>query len=472
MAGLLSSEVALINVGLAQFADGPAATGTAVISVDWQPPGRGDPGLARLCAELADDSDGLGARIAAANKLAFECLVAAEPRWVDVRPAGEVLANMTSHTILHAGPPIEWARMCGAMRGGIVGALLYEGLAATPQAAEQLAASGQIQFAPCHSRDAVGPMAGIVSASMPVMVVENAAGGTRAFATFNEGWGRALRFGAYDEAVLARLHWMADVLAPAVRQAVARLSGLDIRSLTARALHMGDEAHNRDLAGTSLLFKALAPALAAGNLPRADLVTVLDFLANQEHFFLNVSMAACKAMLMAADGIGYSTVVTALARNGVEVGIRVSGLGSAWFTAPATVPDGLYFPGFSRADANPDLGDSAISETAGIGAFVMGGAPAIVQFVGGTPAEALRYTEAMYRITLGENPNYTLPALNFRGAPLGIDVRKVVETNLTPVINTGIAHRQPGHGLVGAGVVSAPLACFDAAQRAMAAWLD
>jgi hypothetical protein len=472
MAGLLSSDAALLNLGLAQFADGPLALGVPVVSVDWQPPGRGDPELGRLCAELADDSHGLGAQIASANKLAFQRLVAAEPRLVDVRPAGDVLATMTPTTILHAGPPIEWSRMCGAMRGGILGALLYEGLADTPQAAEQLAASGQILFAPCHSRDAVGPMAGIVSASMPVMVVENAAGGTRAFATFNEGWGRALRFGAYDDGVLARLHWMADVLAPAVQQAVQHLGGLDIRSLTARALHMGDEAHNRDLAGTSLLFKTLAPALAAGDLSRNDLVAVLDFLAQQEHFFLNVSMAACKSMLLAAEGIPYSTVVTAIARNGVEVGVRVSGLGPAWFTAPAAVPQGLFFPGFSRADANPDLGDSAISETAGIGAFVMGGAPAIVQFVGGTAAEALRYTEDMYRITVGENPNYTLPVLNFRGAPLGIDVRQVVETNMAPVINTGIAHRESGHGLVGAGVVAAPLACFEAAQRAMAAWLD
>ncbi len=212
-------------------------------------------------------------------------------------------------------------------------------------------------------------------------------------------------------------------------------------------------------------------ALAAGELPRGDLAAVLDFLAHQEHFFLNLSMAACKATLLAAESIPYSTLVTAMARNGVEVGLRVSGLGDRWFTAPATVPHGLYFPGYSEQDANPDLGDSAISETAGIGAFVMGAAPAIVQFVGGTPAEALRYTLEMYRITFGENPAYTLPALDFRGAPTGIDVRRVVELGVPPVINTGIAHRQPGHGLVGAGVVAAPLACFEAALRAMASWL-
>jgi hypothetical protein len=357
------------------------------------------------------------------------------------------------------------------MRGGLIGALLYERLAATPAEAERLAASGTVRFAPCHSRDAVGPMAGILSGSMPVLVVENRAGGTRAFASLNEGWGRTLRFGAFDPAVIERLRWMETVLAPALREAVRHLGGINVRALTARALHMGDEAHNRDLAGTSLLFKELAPALAAGSLPRPDLKAVLEFLARQEHFFLNVSMAACKAMLLAAEGIPFSTLVTAIARNGVEVGIRVSGLGTNWYTAPATVPRGLYFPGYTEADANPDLGDSAISETAGIGAFVMGAAPAIVQFVGGSPAEALAYTHAMYRISLSENPHYTLPALDFRGAPLGIDARRVVELNLPPVVNTGIAHREPGHGLVGAGVVSAPLGCFEAALRAMETWL-
>jgi hypothetical protein len=357
---------------------------------------------------------------------------------------------MTPTTILHAGPPIEWKRMCGAMRGGIIGALLYEGLANTPEEAEGLAGSGQIQFAPCHSRNAVGPMAGIISPSMPVMIVENKPGDTRAFATMNEGWGRALRFGAYDEAVLQRLRWMETVLAPALRVAVQTLGGVNIKAQPACLAH-GRRSYNRDLAAPRCSLRQPRPA--AGELSRPDLVAVLNFLSRQEHFFLNVSMAACKAMLLAAENIPASTLVTAVARNGVDVGIRVSGLGATWFTAPATVPHGLYFPGFSEADANPDLGDSAISETAGLGAFVMGAAPAIVQFVGGTPADARRYTEMMYRITLGENPHYTLPPLDFRGAPTGIDVRKVVETNVALVINTGIAHTQPGQGLVGAGVV-------------------
>ena len=262
MLNLLRSDSALINIGLAHFADGPTAHGARVVNLDWTPPGRGDPELARLVAELADDSEGVGAKIAAANRLAFERLITADPVWVDVRPARDTLADMTPTTILYAGPPIEWERMCGAMRGGIIGALLYEGLANTPAEAEQLAGRGKIRFAPCHSRNAVGPMAGIVSPSMPMLVVENKSGGTRAFATMNEGWGRTLRFGAYDETVLQRLRWMETVLAPALREAVQKLGGLNIKALTARALHMGDEAHNRDLAGTSLLFKELAPALA------------------------------------------------------------------------------------------------------------------------------------------------------------------------------------------------------------------
>lgn len=222
---------------------------------------------------------------------------------------------------------------------------------------------------------------------------------------------------------------------------------------------------------SALLFKALAPQLAALGLPAAELGAILDYLAQHEHFFLNFSMAACKAALLAAADIPHATMVTAIARNGVETGVQVSGLGQRWFTAPAPIPQGLYFPGYGEADANPDLGDSAITETAGLGAFAMGAAPAIVRFVGGTPAAAIRATEEMYTIALGEHPAYTLPALDFRGTPVGIDVRRVVERGTPPIINTGIAHREPGFGNIGAGVVAAPLACFDEALRAMAAWL-
>ncbi|MCL5075518.1 MAG: DUF1116 domain-containing protein [Chloroflexi bacterium] len=468
MQQLLSDKPRLINIGLRSFADGARQRGAEVFPLDWRPPGRGDAYLARLVALLADDDAGPGAAVAAANRIALQRLSESQPVWVDVQPARQALADMDDHTILHAGPLVAWEDMCGPMRGGIIGALIYEGLAGDPKEAKALAGSGQVQLAPCHSRYAVGPMAGIISPSMPVVVVRNEAYGNVAFATLNEGWGRTLRFGAYDEAVMARLKWMEQTLAPALKKAIKHLGGINVKSITARALQMGDECHNRDLAATALLFKELAPALAAVNLRGGVLREVLHFLSQQEHFFLNISMAACKASLHAAAGLSNSTLVTVVARNGVEVGIQVSCSGERWYTAPATIPLGLFFPGYSEGDANPDLGDSAISETAGIGAFAMGAAPAIVQFVGGTPEDALRFTLEMYEITLGENPHYALPPLSFRGTPTGIDIRRVVETGIAPVVNTGIAHKESGHGLVGAGIVPVPLECFEKALRGVA----
>lgn len=471
MSDLLDGGFAVVNVGLKKFADDLRTADVPVIDLNWQPPYGGDPALARMLANLADDDRGLGAKIRAANQQAFTRLLEAQPVLRDIVPARDALRNMTDTTILHAGPPIEWDRMCGAMRGAVIGGLLYEELATTPAEAERLAASGSITFAPCHSRDAVGPMAGILTPRMPVMVVENVEHRTTAYASMNEGWGRTLRFGAYDGDVITRLRWMENVLAPSLRATIHHLQGIDVKTIIARALHMGDECHNRDLAATTLFFKEITPAMVAVVEDHQALSSSLVFLHNQEHFFLNIAMAACKASLLAAHNIAYSTMVTAIARNGVNVGIQVSGTGDAWFSVPGEVPQGLYFPGYSEADANPDLGDSAITETAGIGAFAMAGAPAIVRFVGGTPADALRYTQEMYYITLGENPNYTLPPLDFRGTPTGIDVRAVLETGIAPVINTGIGHREAGHGLVGAGVVRAPLGTFDEALRHMhAAW--
>jgi Protein of unknown function (DUF1116) len=400
--------------------------------------------------------------VATANAGAVQRVLDARPVWVDVRPAAAVVPGLGARTVLHAGPPIEWARMCGPMRGAVIGAALYEGWAGTPEAAEALARDGAIGFAPCHHHGAVGPMAGIISPSMPVAVVDNAAAGTRAFATLNEGLGAVLRFGAYGPDVLDRLRWMADRLAPALARALAARGPVDLRTLTAQALLMGDECHNRNVAASSLLARALAGALVRTAPPDAA-GAVLDFLGANDHFFLNLSMAACKSALDAAHGIADCTVVTAMARNGVEFGIRVSGAGDDWFTAPALVPDGLYFPGRGPADANPDLGDSAITETMGLGGFAMAAAPAIVRFVGGSPEAALGYTREMGAITLARNPAYGIPALGFSGTPTGIDCRRVVDSGVAPVINTGIAHREAGVGQIGAGIVRAPLSCFTAA---------
>lgn len=405
-----------------------------------------------------------------ANQVALERLLAAEPVLVGVRPAREVLPGLAERRLYHAGPPIPWERMCGPMRGAVTGALIYEGWAKDHDEAQVLAGSGEIAYAPCHHVGAVGPMAGITSPSMDLLVVENRAHGNRAYATLNEGLGRALRYGANDETVIARLRWMKEVLAPALRAALARIEGgIDLRALIAQALQMGDEGHNRNRAGTSLFFRAVARPLLQSGFPTDRVAEVFDFITGNDHFFLNLSMAASKAGLDTAHGVAGSSLVTAMARNGVEVGIRVAGLGERWFTGPAAVPEGLFFPGYGPGDANPDIGDSAITETAGLGGFAMAAAPAIVQFVGGRAEDAVRVTLEMYEITLAEHQHYRIPALGFRGTPVGIDVRKVVETGALPIINTGIAHREPGIGQVGAGIVRPPMACFRAALEALAA---
>ena len=358
--------------------------------------------------------------------------------------------------------------MAGPMKGAVIGALLYEGLANDEAEAVKLAASGEIDYSPCHEHNAVGPMAGILSASMPVQVIENKTHGNYSFCTLNEGLGKVLRYGAYSAEVIERLKWMEKELAPALKAAIHLSGGIDLRMMIAQALHMGDECHNRNKAGTSLFIRAIAPYLAQSELPRDVLARVLAFIHSNDHFFLNLSMPACKAALDAAHGIEHSSMVTTMARNGVEFGIRVSGCpGNTWFTGPAQYIQGLFFPGFTQADANPDIGDSAITETCGIGGFAMGGAPAIVQFVGGTVSDAREFTQKMYEITLSENGNFTIPNLDFRGTATGIDIRKVAESGLLPIINTGMAHKDPGVGQVGAGLVRPPRECFEKAVRAL-----
>ncbi|MEZ0239818.1 MAG: DUF1116 domain-containing protein [Chloroflexota bacterium] len=464
---LFPSGLRAVNIGLEMFAAPIGAHGGTVVSLDWRPPAEGDRDLGLLVARLEDDrNDPVGRTIAAANAEAVQRLLAAQPMLTDVLPAAQALGLGERH-ILHSGPPIEWPRMAGPVQGAVIGAILFEGWAATPEAARDLAASGAIAFSPCHHHAAVGPMAGVVSPSMPVVVVENAAAGTRAHATLNEGLGKVLRFGAYDDSVLERLRWFASTLAPALSRALRASGPLDLRSLTGQALQMGDEGHNRNVAATSLFTRTLAPTLVRTS-DTETASAVLDFLRANDHFFLNLSMAACKSALDAAHGIKGSTVVTAMSRNGVDFGVRMSGTGDRWFTTPVGVPDGLYFPGYGPEDANPDLGDSAITETFGIGGFAMAAAPAIVRFVGGTPDDALEFTRLMGRITLARNPAYALPSLGFAGTPTGIDARRVVDSGIAPVINTGIAHREAGVGQIGAGIARAPLACFGQAIRALA----
>ena len=460
MKPLFGQPLAVVNVGLAAFADGLAAAGAPVARVQWSPPG-GDPATATALARLLGD-----ASVDAANRQALDAYLAAEPVLEGVGVARDVVPGLGERMLLHAGPPIDWARMGGAMRGAVIGACLLEGWAQDHDAARAMAERGEIRFDPCHHHAAVGPMAGIISPSMPVWMLRS--GGKRAFSNLNEGLGKVLRYGANGPEVIAKLRWMGDTLGPALAKALAATGPVELKPLMGRALHMGDEMHNRNAASSALLFKRLVAGILRAGVPGADAAAVIDFLNGNDFFFLNVGMAACKAMLDAAHGVPGSTLVTAMARNGTDFGIRVSGAGERWFTGPAQVPDGLFFPGYGPADAGRDIGDSAITETAGIGGFAMAAAPAIVQFIGGTPQRALEATLTMRHVTLGANPAFTIPMLGFAGSPAGIDVRRVVDTGIAPIINTGMAHREAGVGQVGAGIVRPPMECFTQALAALA----
>ncbi len=404
-----------------------------------------------------------------ANQDAVERMMAARPILRRVAPAQTEIPGMREHLLLHAGPPIAWDRASGPLRGAIVGACILEGWAADAVEAENLVRSDQVELEPCHHHGAVGPMAGIISPSMMVYVIENVTHGNLAFSNLNEGYGKVLRYGAYSDEVLAKLRWMNEVMGPILAEALALSEeGIDIRALLAESLHMGDEGHNRNKAGSILFTTKLAPLIAQVVDDNRTEAEVLKFLGDNALSVLNPVMAACKAMADAGHGVEGSTLMTTMARNGTDLGIRVSGLGDRWFTGPAGVPDGLYFPGFTSDDANRDIGDSTITETAGIGAFAMAAAPAIVTFISGTPRDAMNATLEMYEITVAEHTAFTIPALGFRGTPVGVDIRKVVELGITPRINTGIAHRDAGVGQVGAGLTRPPMSVFEDALFAFA----
>ncbi len=398
-----------------------------------------------------------------ANETAVARMMAARPILKTVAPARDVIPGMRDNLLLHAGPPITWERASGPMRGSIVGALIFEGMADDWDSAKNLITSGQIDLEPCHEHNAVGPMAGVTSPSMMVYVLENVTHGNMAYSNLNEGYGKVLRYGAYSEEVLAKLRWMNDVMGPALADVLAMGDGLDIRALLAESLHMGDEGHNRNKAGSIIFTAKLAPLLTQVVEDKAVAAKIIQFLADNALSVLNPVMAACKAMADAGHGVEGSTIMTVMARNGTDLGIRVSGLGDQWFTGPVGQPDGLYFPGFTADDASGDIGDSTITETAGIGAFAMAAAPAIVTFISGTPELALNTTLSMYEITHGEHTAFTIPALGFRGTPVGVDIRKVIELGVRPQINTGIAHKDAGVGQVGAGLVLPPMNVFEEA---------
>ncbi|MGY1633109.1 DUF1116 domain-containing protein [Geodermatophilus sp. SYSU D01186] len=461
LADLLSAPPVIVAAGVDVFSDALRAQGAEVHDVDWRPPGFGDP------ADLA--ALALDRRRAAANRTAVERVMAAGSQLVDVRPAREVL-GLPDRMLLHAGPPIGWADASGPLRGALIGACLFEGWADTVEEAERILAAGEIALDPCHHHRAVGPMAGVTSPSMWMWCLQDPVHGGQAFSNLNEGLGKVLRMGAYNDEVITRLRWMRDVLGPVLQKAVRSMAEpLDVKAILAQMLQMGDEGHNRNRAGSLMTLRELSPAIVAvEGVPSSDIAAVLTFAGGNEHFFLNLGMPTAKLAMDAARDIPGSSMVTVMARNGTEFGIQTAGTGDRWFTGPANTPVGLFLGDYGPEDANPDIGDSAIMETYGVGGFTMAAAPAIVRFVGGTVPDALATTERMYQLTLAENPAMQVPILGFRGSPTGIDVLKVARSGWLPQINTGMAGRVAGTGQVGAGLVQPPQQCFEQALRALA----
>ena len=461
MKSLFEQELQVINIGLQSFKETLDACKVTSVQVDWKPP-------LIVSASAAAVIRSQHKKIDEANQLAVQRIMNGKPVLVGMERAIDVIPGMKKDLLLHAGPPIGWERMCGPMKGAIIGALIYEGMAKTPEEAERIAESGQIEFAPCHEHRTVGPMAGVVSSSMPVFIVKNEEYGNYSFSTMNEGLGKVLRYGAFGEEVISRLKWMEQVLYPVLKQAVTAAERIDLKAIITQALHMGDEVHNRNRAASSLLYRTLAPHIVRTCEDRISSAKVLDFINGNDHFFLNLSMAAGKACLDAARSTEHSSIVVVMARNGTDFGVQLAGTGNEWFIGPAPVPDALFFPGYTKDDANPDIGDSAITETYGLGGFAIAASPAIVQFVGGQAKDAIDYTLQMYEITTAENAGFQIPSLDFRGTPTGIDVIKVVECGIMPFIDTGVAHKKPGVGQVGAGVLSAPAEPFINAYEGLA----
>jgi Protein of unknown function (DUF1116) len=463
---LLTQTPSVLNIGIDGFNQSVTAHGGTLNNLLWQPPGNADPLIAWQLAQLIGDP-----RIEAANAEATKRIINARPMWEDIplRADGVWSELKNTRLLMHAGPPVAWHDMCGPMHGAMIGAVLYEGWADTVENAQKMLSSGEIEFGQCHDFDAVGPMTGIISASMPLIKVREASRGNIAYTNINEGIGRCLRFGANGPDVIQKLKWFESVLAPvlkaAVRHNIDKTGGIDLKAIQSQALLMGDEVHSRNAASTSLFFMQLAVPLVGLDMTKTSIQQdhirqTLDFLSKNSQFFLNFSMVSCKAIMDAAHNIPFSTVVTATARNGTETGLRISGMGKEWFTAKSDLPTGLFFPGFKQEDACPDIGDSAITETAGFGGCSFAASPALTLLAGGTVGDAVRYSKEMYEITVTKNPALSLPALDFAGAPCGIDVRKVVDTGIRPLVTTGIAHKEAGIGQIGAGVVRVPMDAY------------
>lgn len=465
---LFQSDLRVISAGVGGFAEALRRQSVAVVELDWRPPADGQLELVDILTAIYGDP-ALTERIDAANREALRRIVESNPRIVDVAPAREAI-GLPDRMVLHAGPPIAWERMCGPQRRAVLGAIQFEGWAGSNAEAEALVGGGQVQLRPNHAYSAVGPMTGVISPSMPVLVAQNETFGNVSFSTFNEGRGNTLWFGIFDQGALERLRWIRDTLGPAMAAAIGRHGPLDIFEIVAQGLQMGDECHARSAACTALLVKRLMPSMLEADVAPRAVAEIIRYIDNNNHFFLNFTMAAVKATMDAAHGIPYSTVVTAMSRNGVDFMLRVGGLGDRWIVGPVSrLDEAVYYTGYSVQDAAGDIGDSAIIETCGLGGMAIAGAPTVAAFVGGRLADEIAAVETLATIALGRHPRFSLPPMDAQNTPLGIDLRRVVETRTVPFITTGVLHESsPTIGQIGTGVARAPVGLFDQALIALA----
>ena len=452
---LFNEDINVVNIGSPTFLKDLEMQGVEYVNLDWTPPAHGDVELIEVLDKLEKHKD----EIDKANDEVVEKVKAATAKLVDCKMAIDAIKGMKPNMILHAGPPVDWQHMADPQKGAVLGAIVFEGWAATVEEAEEYVKTHDIEFSPNHHVNSVGPMAGVVSPSMPVHVLYDEVNDNYSYCPINEGLGGVLRFGKNSPDVIERLLWMKSDFMPVLAEALKIAGGIDVRNIIMQALNMGDECHNRNKAATSLFYREIAVPIMKTNFPEEQKQAALDFINNNEHYFLNLSMPYCKLAQLAGTGVPHSSIVTIMARNGYEFGIKISCL-DQWFVDKAEYVKGLYFPGYSEEDASPDLGDSCITETNGIGGFAMAASPAIVKFVGGSVSDAFNYSQSMNEICWSNNPNFTLPSLDFKPTALGIDIRKVIESGVLPIINTGIAHKQAGVGQIGAGLVNPPYNCF------------
>lgn len=459
----LPSRARVVNLGLPLFAQAVADQGAAVVQVDWRPPADGDAVAVRALTDLYGPRS---AAIDAANAEVLRRLDQGVPCLVDVRPALDVVPGMGERMLLHPGPPIAWADVCDPLRRSMRAAVVAEGWAADIAGANALFSSGSVTLGAANEHSTVVPMATALGPSAPVYVVDNAAGGTRAYAPVGQGPGDVAWFGRESAAAIERLVFLREVAGSRMARIVARLAPIDIFAIAAQGVQMGDDVHMRTQASTNLLIRAMLPAIAGlGGDPGT--VAFCEYLSTNHLFFLTLAMAAAKSLTLWAEQVQGATIVTTMARNGTTYGVKLAGLDRWFVTGSPPVAEALFYPGYGPQDAAPDIGDSAVLELVGLGGAAAAGSPAVAGFLGGSMADAARATDEMVQICGAESSRFKLPTMDFRGTPLGVDVRKVVETGLTPKVNTGILHARSGTGQVGAGVATAPRAGFREALLAL-----